>query len=295
MKIDQLIYFTETAKEEHIGRAANILGISPSAISHSIASLEGELQVKLFQKKGKNIFLTAEGKKLLDKSFDLVAQFKNLKSELLSKDSDQTHYAICASHAISSKYIAPTWRELQKTYSIATIDLLTLRSADVIKNVLNRKSDIGVCFSPQSHPDLEMTIVYQGELLINVRNNHPILKNKKNSLNLLNNYDAVLPKAFEGIDICIQHPMFKKFGITPKPTCLIDSYDTSSELIRNSNYWGLSPDLLVDPLKTKVIKPNKGWHAPFNISVIWRKNQFVPNFFNDFVGGLINQLNGSKK
>jgi LysR family transcriptional activator of glutamate synthase operon len=58
MKIDQLIYFAETAKEEHIGRAAKILGISPSAISHSIASLEGELQLKLFQKKGKNIFLT---------------------------------------------------------------------------------------------------------------------------------------------------------------------------------------------------------------------------------------------
>ena len=40
MKIDQLRYFFETARQGHIGRAANIVAISPSAISHSIAALE---------------------------------------------------------------------------------------------------------------------------------------------------------------------------------------------------------------------------------------------------------------
>ena len=32
MKIDQLTYFLETAKQEHLGKAARILRLSPSAM-----------------------------------------------------------------------------------------------------------------------------------------------------------------------------------------------------------------------------------------------------------------------
>lgn len=282
MKIDQLIYFVETAREEHIGRAAKVLGISASAISHSIASLEGELQIKLFQKKGKNIFLTNEGKKLLDKSQSLITQFKNLKSDLVSENSDKAHYSIAASHGISDKYVVKAWAELQKSYPHTSIDLLTLRSSDVVKSVLSRGSDIGVCFSPQPHPELESLQIYKGELYLNTRKGHPLQKNKsKLDFSELSNYPAVLPKAFEGIDICMQHPMFKKFKITPKPKCLFDSYNISQELLLNTDYWALTPDLFIDNKTCSTLIPPSSWKAPYSISIIWRKHQFTPKFFND--------------
>ena len=42
MNIDRINYFLETAKHEHLGRAAKALAISPSAISHAIKLLEEE-------------------------------------------------------------------------------------------------------------------------------------------------------------------------------------------------------------------------------------------------------------
>ena len=51
MKLDQLTYFLEAARHEHIGKAAKAVAISPSAISHSISALEKELGRPLFKKR----------------------------------------------------------------------------------------------------------------------------------------------------------------------------------------------------------------------------------------------------
>ena len=293
MKIDQLIYFTEAAKEEHIGRASKILGISPSAISHSISALEGELQLKLFQKKGKNIFLTQEGQKLLTKSESLITQFKNLKNDLLSENDERSHYKICATHTLCSKFATLAWLKTQENYTNISIDLLSLRSSDVIKNILSKTSNIGICFSPQEHPDLEITKIYEGQLYINVRTFHPVLQ-KRVPLSKISNYPCVLPKSFQGIEICLQHPMFEKFNIKANTRCFDDCYDTSEEIVAKSDYWRLTPDILIDQKKFKVIKPSKNWYAPYHIAVVWRRDQYIPKFFKSFTENFKMMLTDSK-
>ena len=74
MKLDQLTYFLEAARQEHIGKAARILAISPSAISHSIAALEEELGAPLFERKGKYIFLTNRGRRLMERAAELLSR-----------------------------------------------------------------------------------------------------------------------------------------------------------------------------------------------------------------------------
>ena len=79
MKFDQLNYFISAAKEEHIGNASKQVGISPSAISHSIRALEEELGEELFIKQGKRIFLTEFGKRFQAKAEKLMEQANQLK------------------------------------------------------------------------------------------------------------------------------------------------------------------------------------------------------------------------
>lgn len=282
MKIDQLIYFTETARLEHIGRASKVLGISTSAISHSIASLEGELGYDLFEKKGKNIVLTDQGRNLLNQSQELIGQFQNLKQKLLGANTERMHFRIAASHHLAHQVVTSAWAKLKASYPQVTLEIMTYRSSEVVRAVLDREIDFGICFSPQPHPELESKEIYQGELILTVRKSHPVLKLKGvNRLKALNAYSAVLPKAYQGIDLCIGHPMFDKFGILPQANTLTDSYDISLELIRQSDYWGLTPDLLIRKNKSfDMIKPS-GWKAPFTISGIYLKKRFVPQFFYD--------------
>lgn len=292
MKIDQLIYFTETAKLEHIGKASKVLGISTSAISHSIASLEGELGYDLFEKKGKNIVLTDQGRRLLEQSQDLINQFQNLKQNLLGAHQERMHFKIAASHRLAYKLVTPAWGRLSPIFTQTTLEIMTYRSSEVVKAVLNREIDFGVCFSPQANPEIEMVEVHRGELFITVRKTHPVFKlPEKKRLSALSLYPAVLPKAFQGIDLCITHPMFDKHGMTPKPSTLTDSYDISLELIKKCDVWGLTPDILIEQnSEITFVKPKKDWSAPYGISVIYLKKRFVPKFINDFIAELKNQL-----
>lgn len=61
MTLNQLLYFYKAAELEHFNLAADHLHISEPSLSRSIRSLEQELGVSLFEKRGRNITLTKAG------------------------------------------------------------------------------------------------------------------------------------------------------------------------------------------------------------------------------------------
>lgn len=62
MNLNQLKYFLVLAKLQHYIKASEELGISQPSLSKAITKLETELNVYLFEKVGRNVVLTAEGK-----------------------------------------------------------------------------------------------------------------------------------------------------------------------------------------------------------------------------------------
>ncbi|GLX70467.1 LysR family transcriptional regulator [Paenibacillus glycanilyticus] len=73
MELLQLKYFQTAARMEHMTQAAKQLHISQPALSKTIASLETELGVKLFERTNKSIRLNEHGKHFLSK-VDLALQ-----------------------------------------------------------------------------------------------------------------------------------------------------------------------------------------------------------------------------
>ena len=65
MNLRQLYYFKKIAELEHYTRAAKELFVSQSSLSHAIQELESELNVKFFEKKGRNVELTKYGQLFL--------------------------------------------------------------------------------------------------------------------------------------------------------------------------------------------------------------------------------------
>ena len=82
MKIEQMRYFVETAKQQHIRKASKIVATSPSNISHAISQLEEEFGRKLFTKKGRRILLTAHGKFLQERVEALLHDMDAIKQEI---------------------------------------------------------------------------------------------------------------------------------------------------------------------------------------------------------------------
>lgn len=65
MNLQQLHYFVTIAELEHYTKAAEVLNVNQSSLTHAIQGLEQELNVKLFTRSGRNIVLSQYGKMFL--------------------------------------------------------------------------------------------------------------------------------------------------------------------------------------------------------------------------------------
>ncbi len=275
MQWDQLNHFYETAKRVHIGRAADFLHVSPSGISYSITCLENDLGAKLFEKRGRRIVLTDAGQRLLEKIPELKRNLEEIRNHVASADRAlDGHFKVGAVHVYCELGLVPLVNLLLKKHPCLSLDLLTLRSADVVVRVLDQSLDLGICFSPQKHPHLESRVLSQGRLKVYVRSDHPIFKHKEPLYNL-KSYRAVMPKAFGGIDVCESHPVLKAHGIKPNVSVSFDSYGVGLKIIAGTDGWGFFPDWLENtprfPLKAIDLPPT--WSAHYTLQALWTKHR----------------------
>ncbi len=286
MKIDQLNYFLETAKNEHIGKASKILGISPSAISHSISFLEEEIGRPLFEKKGKNIFLTAHGKYFAEHVEEILARFNSLKDEITSDNVDhQGHYKIVATHVLADFLVTPILSKSLAKHTKVSTEIFSLRSANVVKTLINGQRDIGFCFSPQENIKIETEILYEGKMHIFVRKNHPILKlSNKAKVKALTEYPLTLPKSFQGIDNCEKHPSLLKLGVTQAPQLLHDNVSICINALKNSDMFSLLPDYYYHLYRDQITPIlEKECSHPYNISAVWPSNRILTKFLKKII------------
>lgn len=100
MEWQQLEYFHVVARLQHFTRAAETLSVSQSALSRSIARLENELGVKLFERKGRGIELNRYGRLFYAKTSLSLQQLEQAKQEvadLLDQDHGTISFAFLKS------------------------------------------------------------------------------------------------------------------------------------------------------------------------------------------------------
>lgn len=71
--------FVLVSETQNIHRAADILCISPSAVSHHVKKLENDVGMKLFDRKNTGMHLTEEGRRLKDDSLPVLDAVEQLR------------------------------------------------------------------------------------------------------------------------------------------------------------------------------------------------------------------------
>lgn len=271
MKLDQLHYFVETARRQHIGQAATFLHISASAISHSISALEEELGKPLFVKHGRQIKLTSHGKVLLDRAEFLLAEAERIREELSADELKMRgHYRIAATHILCSEFLTPTWLDIQQEHPRLTATLHSLRSGEVLSRVNASEIDLGFCFCPHSSPNHAQEIIHRGKLIFCFGKKHPFLAKRR--LKDLEHYPAMMAQAAQGIENCENHPSFKKLNIRPNVVNLFDDYDVAIRALKSNTMWTLLPDFLADSHRADIeTYAPRGWNNDYVIAAIWPK------------------------
>jgi len=86
MELSQIKYFIIAAQTQNLTKAAQILNITQSALSKSIANLEDELGVMLFDRAGKKVALNESGRKFLGHAINSVSELDVAVSAVQIRD-----------------------------------------------------------------------------------------------------------------------------------------------------------------------------------------------------------------
>jgi LysR family transcriptional regulator, cyn operon transcriptional activator len=278
MNLDHLRYFVATSDTLHTGKAAKIMNVSQSTISHGIQKIEDELGQNLFEKVGKRITLTPNGKAFSKRAKEFLEQASRLKNEFRSKELPlEGIIRLGATHGIFSYFFASKIAKMQSIHPNLIFEVYSLRSAQVVENIVARILDVGLCFSPVAHPEVTEAKRWPMKLRIAVRPAHPLLKvkNQKMLVSELSRYPMLSPKAFVGIEVCDDHPALTRLGISSSKALIFDSYDVAASYLKNSNAWCLMPEKLMNPLSLSVVEL-KALQASAFISLVHPKNAFLP-------------------
>lgn len=142
---DSIKYFLSVARHGSLSKAAYSLGISQSALSQSMKSLEESLGVSLFSRNTRGIILSKEGEILyknasIGNNFFEEAIIKTLRT---NKFDDNKDFIIDVSGSLFHIFLAPIMNDIVNKYPNINFKIVSRTSEnDVVKILQNRKADL---------------------------------------------------------------------------------------------------------------------------------------------------------
>ena len=149
---DELNCFLAVAREMSFTRAAAKLGISPSALSHAMRTLEERLGIRLLNRTTRSVALTEAGQRLVQEigpHLDAVAQTLDGLSELKGKPAGTVR--ITAGEHPAQKVLAPALADILPKYPGIKVEI-TVDST--LTDIVTERFDAGIRMGAQIARDM---------------------------------------------------------------------------------------------------------------------------------------------
>ncbi|WP_235248895.1 LysR family transcriptional regulator [Faecalicatena contorta] len=145
MTLNQLYYFQTVARYENYRKAAEELYLSQPSLSRSIASLESELGILLFEKNGRGVNLTKGGKLFLEYADRIINECEIARSKMKEMASDGGKIDIGYVFPLASHYIPHNVRNFlnQEENKNVTFNFFQNHTSAIAKKVKSGELDVG--------------------------------------------------------------------------------------------------------------------------------------------------------
>ncbi len=167
MTFEQLYIFVAVAEREHLTQGAAAIGLTPSAVSASIKALENFYRVTLFDRVGRGIKLTREGRVLLREAKETLAKVKATEAVLNELGNLSTGVLdIQASQTISNHWLPSRLLAFARTYPGIQVNLQIGNTTTVADGVTDGDADLGFIEGTIDRPALFTVTVATDKLVI---------------------------------------------------------------------------------------------------------------------------------
>ena len=167
MTLEQLRVFIAVAECEHVTRAAGVLNLTQSATSAAVAALEERHDVKLFDRIGRRIALTAAGRAFLVEAKGVLARAGTAEQTLADLAGLKTgELTLAASQTVGSYWLPGRIIRFRHRYPGVKVKLSIGNTDAVAAMTRDGEVDIGFVEGEVSDPALAITRVDEDELVI---------------------------------------------------------------------------------------------------------------------------------
>lgn len=133
--------------------AAKQLGVTQSAISHSIRAFEEDLGQKLFERSGRNLYLTAAGEQLLPECEDLLGRMQRMRRRL----AERNHWGagrlrIGIATSMAAFLLPEVLREFRASFPQVDVFIQPGSSPSCLRSLMASEVDIALIIEPPEYP-----------------------------------------------------------------------------------------------------------------------------------------------
>lgn len=184
----------EVARLRSFSRAAETLGLTQPAISAQVRLIEEETGCRLFDRLGRNVYLTQPGAVLLDYAQRMLELRRQAIQAVGDLRRPSARLTIGATESICLYILPPVLQRYQVEHGDVAISIFRHTTERIVRKLLEGVLDVGFISLPTEHPDIRIEPVLRDRWVAALPPNHPLASRDSVSLEELVAFPFILPE-----------------------------------------------------------------------------------------------------
>ena len=180
MQIESLKLFCDLAETTSFTKAAKINGVTQSAVSQQISSLETKFDAVLIERSKKKFTLTNEGNTLYKYSKQIIQTYDELRHKIQEIQNVVTGtIKVVTIYSIGLHELPPYLKKFLKKHPTVNVSVEYRRATQLYEDIVTGMADIGLVAYPQKDPRLQVTSLAEDMLVLICHPDHPLAQQPK--------------------------------------------------------------------------------------------------------------------
>ena len=195
MDVKQLDYFVHVADLGSFTKAASLLSVAQSALSHQVRQLEVELEQTLLYRNGRGVTPTDAGRRLLGHARGILMQIRRARDELAEeRDAMVGHLVIGITPSLARLVTVPLFKAFKNVIPNASFGVVEGLSASIVQWLVEGRVDVGLVYNPAPLPTIEISPLHEEPMfLISSATAQRGRPRKRVTLRALPRYPLIIP------------------------------------------------------------------------------------------------------
>ena len=293
MQIDSLKVFCDLAETESFTKSAHINGVTQSAVSQQISSLERHFKSLLIERSKKKFRLTREGDLLYDYSKRIIQTFDELHFKIDElKDIISGSIRVATIYSIGLHELPAYLKKFLRAHPTVNIHVEYLRYNEIYEEIIGNTIDIGIVAFPVKDHRIEVVNLGKDQMVLITNPSHPFGRAQKIRTHVINGQKFIgfepdipsrraIDKVLKDKDVDVQYIME------------FDNVETVKRAVEIDAGISIVPRVTVtQEVEKGTLAAVEFEDADFSrpLAAIYRKNKLLSPAMKEFLGVLKSEL-----